>query len=250
MSTLGTILKPVMKEAAPIFAKFLKVAGKEVSKKVVIGAGVGAGVAVVGGVTGGVLYHNHKKKAANDPAVETTEEAKEEPAKTQAQKDVEACKAGIAADREAAKADEADQAPIEESGAEKIDHVEVVDAPVQVVPQQPIINPAPQGPNPVFQYMNQQPQMNGFMPGFMPGGMPQQVYQMPQANVVSAPIPDAPKAEEVKAEELVEVPVEKEDVVLTPKDIAEGKGAAKTKKVSKSKVNKANAAVEINSIQK
>lgn len=224
MSMTMEILAKALK---PVLGKALKVAGKEISKKAIaITGGVVGTAALAGGTTAVVVHHNRKKNAEN----KTEEAASENATETTTEEVVEVVEKKdnvvdlTKLDKKLTEIDPADQAPVEEAGAEKVDHPEVETpvAPVQnIAPQPQIINPAPQGPNPVYQFM-QNPTM-GFMPGFMPDGtMQNPVYQMPQ----QAPVVEQPK-EEVKVEE--EIPtvegevIDNKEVVITPADIAQGK---------------------------
>ena len=191
-NTFSTIIANVL---TPVVSSVMKIAGKEVSKKAIVTTAAVGGTAVAGGTTAAILYHNHKKKnqVVNGEDIDLVEEytgpvpveEKEAPVQTmideaqvnakidslkqeladrnaEYQKQIGSMISGFADTLKSFKEDITKsiselQAPAEPAHAEA---PITVDAAEHVAPQPApqIINPAPAGPNPVFQMMGQMPQ--------------------------------------------------------------------------------------------
>ena len=209
------------------------VAGKEISKKVIIGGAAGLAVAG-GGATAGILIHKKHKKAAENQApveeagaekVDTPEAAKEETVKEDA----------------AAEASDKDEKPQQQSESnvanDKTEVNNTVQNQVNNIP--PIMNPNMNfGPYPAFQFANQnginipQQQLNPMYNNFMSGplvGAPNFVPETPK-------VPEAPVMQETQREDVSE----ESDIAdnsenITAADIAKG---TVDEKINKSKSKK------------
>lgn len=252
MSILGELL-----------LKGLTVAGKEIGKKTIyIAGGVAGSLALAGGGAAYAVHKKHKNdniqevkpEEDNESAEQVEGEVVDSPETKSDDTNTESKITDITElVKESTEKDPADQAPVEEAGAEKVDHIEETVAPQSQIqpismPQNmapfPFMNPGQPGPNPVFQMMG-----NTMAPGMQTGGItpfPFPVSTEPDPIQVSETVAEQPnnQVEEVKQEEevkeekaeesAIEEDLKDESVVLTAMDMATGKKPSKKKGKTKS----------------